>query len=103
MSTNLPKSQLDILNVADSLVTLSEASGVSLNKGDTVTFDWKQGKYFFPVEGIVEKVLIDRKSVNPAQRYLYQIRLLSSVQVTVDEGQRLTVKRTSMKNIEKIV
>lgn len=81
---------------------LEEASIAPFNKGDEIEFDWKVAGNSYQVTGVVEKVYIDKKSINPAQKYFYQIRLTKPLTMTMNPGRRVTVKRISMKNIQKL-
>lgn len=73
-----------------------------IKKGEELEFIWKIAGKEYRVTGIVEKTYNDWKSTNPAQKYLYQIRLTKPLVMTMDPGRRITIKRISMKDIQKL-
>ncbi len=87
---------------AEKVEALREGTSIPLKKGETVSFQWKQGDKLYPVQGVIKRITLDWRSNNPAQKYLYQIRLDTPITITIPKGKLLVVKRTSMKNIEKI-
>ena len=90
-----------IINVADLEESVIVESRSLLPKGQTITFDWNFDGKVVPVTGVIQKILKDKKSINPAQKYLYQIKLTVPATVELRPGKTLTVKRTSMKNIQR--
>ena len=88
----------DVSDLEESVIVESRSL---LPKGQTITFDWNFDGKVVPVTGVIQKILKDKKSINPAQKYLYQIKLTVPATVELRPGKTLTVKRTSMKNIQR--